>query len=84
MGVVDSGGATLSCPNSAPVACTSTSSFPPGASATITAIYKVNNGTAGGTLINDTATVASTTRDLNVNNNSATVSIPVALAPRLF
>ena len=78
VGVVDSGGATLSCPNSAPVACTSTSSFPPGASATITAIYKVNNGTAGGTLINDTATVASTTRDLNVNNNSATVSIPVA------
>lgn len=78
--VVNAGGATWSCPSSAPVACTASSSIPPGSTGTITAIYKVNAGTAGGTLINDTAMVATTTRDLNTSNNSATVTIPVSLA----
>jgi len=76
--VVNAGGATWSCPSAAPISCTTSSSIPPGSTGTITAVYRVTAGTAGGTLINDTATVASTTRDLNAANNSATVTIPVS------
>lgn len=75
--VVNAGGGTWTCPNSAPVACTS-ASVPPGSTATITAVYKVPNGTASGTIITDTATVATTSKDSNTNNNTATVNIAVA------
>jgi len=50
----------------------------PGASGTFTVVYKVAAGTAAGTLIADTATVATTSRDTNPGNNSATVNIAVA------
>ncbi len=75
--VVNSGGGAWTCPNSAPVACSS-SSVPPGSTGTITAIYTVAAGTAAGTIITDTASVATTTRDTNPANNSATVNIGVA------
>jgi uncharacterized repeat protein (TIGR01451 family) len=77
--VANSGGVTWSCPNSAPVACSS-ASVPPGSTATVTAIYRVAAGTAGGTIITDTVNVATTTRDTNAANNSATVTIPVSSA----
>jgi len=77
--VVNAGGGTWTCPNSSPVACSSPS-VPPGSTGTITAIYNVPAGTAAGTLITDTATVATTTRDTNPANNSATVIIGVASA----
>jgi uncharacterized repeat protein (TIGR01451 family) len=75
--VVNSGGATWSCSATAPVACSSASVLP-GSSATVTAIYRVTAGTAGGTIIADTVNVTTTTRDTNAGNNSATVNIPVA------
>jgi uncharacterized repeat protein (TIGR01451 family) len=71
------GGGTWTCPNSAPVSCTNPS-VPPGSTGTITAIYKVNAGTASGTIISDTATGSSATRDTNQTDNSATVNIDVA------
>jgi uncharacterized repeat protein (TIGR01451 family) len=77
--VVNAGGGTWTCPNSSPVACSSPT-VPPGSTGTITAIYNVPAGTAAGTLITDTATVATTTRDTNPANNSATVTIAVASA----
>jgi len=77
--VVTTGGGTWTCPNAAPVACTNPS-VPPGSTGTITAIYKVPAGTAAGTIITDTATVATTTHDTNPANNSATVTIGVASA----
>lgn len=75
--VVTTGGGTWTCPNASPVACTNPS-VPPGSTGTITAIYTVNAGTAAGTIITDTATVATTSRDTNMSNNSATVNIAVA------
>ncbi len=75
--VVNSGGGTWTCPNASPVACSS-ASVAPGATATVTAIYKVNAGTANGTIISDTATVSTTTLDSNSANNSATSNIAVA------
>ena len=77
--VVNAGGATWSCPNTAPVSCTA-SSVLPGATGTVTAIYRVNAGTTGGTLIADTVTVGTTTHDTSASNNSAAVTIPVASA----
>jgi len=77
--VVTSGGGTWTCPNSAPIACTNPS-VPPGSTGTITAIYKVNAGTGAGTIIGDTVTVGTTSRDTNLSNNSATVNIAVASA----
>ena len=75
--VVTSGGGTWTCPNSAPVSCTNPS-VPPGSTGTITAIYKVNAGTTAGTIISDTDTGATPTRDTNTTDNSATVTIAVA------
>jgi uncharacterized repeat protein (TIGR01451 family) len=75
--VVTTGGGTWTCPNASPVACTNPS-VPPGSTGTITAVYKVNAGTAAGTIITDTATVATTSRDTSPGNNSATVTIDVA------
>ncbi len=77
--VVNSGGATWACPNTAPVACSS-ASVPPGSTATVTATYRVTAGTAGGTIITDTVNVATSTRDTNAANNSASVTIPVSSA----
>ena len=75
--VVNAGGGTWTCPNSAPVACTS-SSVPPGSTGTITAKYTVSGTATAGTIITDTATVATTSRDTSLSNNSATVNIAVA------
>ena len=77
--VVTTGGGTWTCPNSAPVSCTNPS-VPPGSTGTITAIYKVITGTTSGTIISDTDMVATTSKDSNLNNNSATVNIAVAAA----
>src|SRR4029077_17344370 len=77
--VVTAGGGTWTCPNVAPVSCTNPS-VPPGSPGTITAIYKVNAGTAAVTIITDTDTGASTTHDTNLTDNSATVKIAVAVA----
>jgi uncharacterized repeat protein (TIGR01451 family) len=77
--VVTTGGGTWTCPNSQPVACTNPS-VPPGSTGTITAKYTVAAGTAAGTIITDTATAATTSRDSNAANNSATSSIAVASA----
>ncbi|HTZ82872.1 MAG TPA: C25 family cysteine peptidase [Candidatus Acidoferrales bacterium] len=74
---VTSGGGTWTCPNIAPISCTNPS-VPPGSTGTITAIYRVNAGTAAGTIITDTVTGASATRDSNSTDNSATVQIAVA------
>ena len=75
--VVNTGGGTWTCPNASPVACTS-ASVPPGSTGTVTAIYKVIAGTTAGTIITDTATAASSGRDTNLANNSATSTIAVA------
>jgi len=72
-----SAGSGWNCPNSAPVSCTN-SSVAPGSSATITAVYQVAAATPAGTLITDTATVATTTGDTNKNNNTATSTVSVA------
>jgi uncharacterized repeat protein (TIGR01451 family) len=77
--VVTSGGGTWTCPNSAPISCTNPS-VPPGSTGTLTAIYKVNAGTVAGTIITDTDTGATTSRDTNLADNSATVNIAVASA----
>ncbi len=77
--VVTTGGGTWTCPNASPVACTNPS-VPPGSTGTITAIYNVPAGTGAGTVINDTVTVATTSHDTNLANNTATVAIGVASA----
>jgi uncharacterized repeat protein (TIGR01451 family) len=76
---VTTGGGTWTCPNAAPIACTNPS-VPPNSTVTITAIYHVPTGTAGGTLITDTATAASATHDTNPSDNTATVVIGVSVA----
>ncbi len=76
---VTTGGGTWTCPNVGPVSCTN-ASVPPGSVGTITAVYKVNAGIAAGTLITDTDTGATTTRDTNPSDNSATVTIAVTSA----
>jgi uncharacterized repeat protein (TIGR01451 family) len=77
LAAVNSGGGTWSCPNVAPVACTS-ATVVPGATATITAIYKVTAGTAAGTLITDTDSATTTSDDTSGVDNTATVQIAVA------
>jgi len=74
--VVNAGGVTWTCPNTAPVACTAPT-VPPGSTATITAIYHVPTGTVSGTIITDIDTV-STSHDSNPANNSATETTAVA------
>jgi uncharacterized repeat protein (TIGR01451 family) len=69
--VVTAGGGTWTCPNTAPVACTNPS-VSPGSTATITAIYTVNVGTASGTIITDTATVNATNQSFGPNSATAT------------
>lgn len=74
--VVTAGGGTWTCPNSAPISCTNPS-VPPDSTGTITAIYKVNAGTAAGTIIADTVTGTTTSGDSVSSNNTATVNIAV-------
>ncbi len=62
---------TLSCSNP---------SVASGASTTFTVVLNVAAGTAAGTVITDTATVASSTTDPNPNNNGATSTVVVATA----
>jgi uncharacterized repeat protein (TIGR01451 family) len=77
VGVVTTGSGTWTCPNSAPISC-SNPSVVPGSTATITAVYKVTAGTAAGTVISDTDTGGTATRDTNPADNSATLNIAVA------
>jgi len=79
VGAVTTGGGTWTCPNTGPVACTNPS-VPPGSTVTITAVYTVATGLAAGTIITDTATAASATKDSNPADNSVTVNIAVASA----
>jgi uncharacterized repeat protein (TIGR01451 family) len=51
-----------------------------GASASFAVVLQVTAGTASGTVITDTANVASTTTDPNPNNNAATATVVVATA----
>jgi uncharacterized repeat protein (TIGR01451 family) len=51
-----------------------------GSSGTFTLVYKVTAGTAAGTNIADTATVATATRDTNSANNTATANVNVVTA----
>jgi uncharacterized repeat protein (TIGR01451 family) len=76
---VTTGGGTWNCPNASPIACTNPS-VPPGSTGTITAVYTVKAGTAAGTIISDTASAATTGRDTNPANNSATMNIAIAAA----
>jgi uncharacterized repeat protein (TIGR01451 family) len=55
-------------------------SFAPGTITTFTVVVTVNAGTSAGTIITDTDTVTTTSRDTNLSNNSATVNTPVASA----
>ncbi len=55
-----------------------------GSSGTFTLVYKVTAGTASGTNIADTATVATTSRDTNLANNTATANIAVSTAGTAF
>jgi uncharacterized repeat protein (TIGR01451 family) len=75
--VTNTGGGTWTCPNSSPIACTNPS-VAPGSTGTVTVVYQVNAGTTAGTIISDTASVATPTTDTNKANNSATVNIAVA------
>jgi uncharacterized repeat protein (TIGR01451 family) len=52
----------------------------PGSTSTFPVIVTVKTGTPPGTLITDTTNVATTTRDTNTGNNSATVVIGVTVA----
>jgi uncharacterized repeat protein (TIGR01451 family) len=55
-----------------------------GYSGTFTAVYKVTAGTASGTNIADTVTVATASRDTNLANNTATSNIAVSTAGTAF
>ena len=74
---VTTGGGTWTCLPTGPVSC-SNPSVPPGSTGTITAIYTVGAATPVGTIISDTVTGATTGRDTNPADNSATVNIAVA------
>src|SRR5206468_1034181 len=52
----------------------------PATTANFQFVVRVNPGTAAGTIISDTATVTTTTRDTVAGNNSATVNIAVGVA----
>jgi uncharacterized repeat protein (TIGR01451 family) len=67
------------CSTTGSISCTNPS-VAPNTSSTFPVIVTVAAGTAAGTIITDTATVATTTRDTNPANNSATVTIGVASA----
>jgi len=72
-------GAGWTCTTTGSISCTNPS-IAPNSTGTFTVVVKVPAGTAGGTLITDTAGVASSTHDTNPSNNSATVTLGVASA----
>ena len=61
------------------ITCT-IATLPPATTATFQFAVRVNPGTAAGTIISDTATVTTSTRDTVAGNNSATVNIAVGVA----
>jgi uncharacterized repeat protein (TIGR01451 family) len=61
------------------ITCT-IATLPPATTANFQFVVRVNPGTAAGTIISDTATVTTTTRDTVAGNNSATVNIAVGVA----
>jgi uncharacterized repeat protein (TIGR01451 family) len=65
------------CTTTGSISCTNPS-VAPGSISSFPVVLTVTAGTAAGTIITDTATVASSTPDTNPNNNSATVTIAVA------
>jgi len=67
------------CTTAGSISCTNPS-IAPGSPSTFPVVVTVNAGTAAGTIISDTDTVTTTTRDTNQLNNSATVNIAVASA----
>lgn len=67
------------CTTTGSISCTNPS-VAPGSISTFPVVVTVAAGTAPGTIITDTATVATSTRDTNTSNNSATVTIGVASA----
>jgi uncharacterized repeat protein (TIGR01451 family) len=66
-----------SCTTTGTISC-SNPTVAPNSTSTFTVKVTVAAGASAGTLITDTATVATTTRDTNTANNSASVVIPVA------
>ena len=69
--LVVGGGGTLTC---------TIATLPPGTTTNFQFVVKVNAGTAGGTIIGDTAAVTTTTRDTVPGDNSVTVNIAVGAA----
>ena len=67
------------CTTAGSISCTNPS-VAPGSVSTFPVVVTVNAGTAAGTIITDTDTVTTTTRDTNQANNSATANIAVANA----
>ncbi|HEV3307402.1 MAG TPA: C25 family cysteine peptidase [Candidatus Sulfotelmatobacter sp.] len=67
------------CTTAGSISCTNPT-VAPGSISTFPVVVTVNAGTAAGTIITDTAIVATSTRDTNTANNSATVTIGVASA----
>jgi uncharacterized repeat protein (TIGR01451 family) len=67
------------CTTTGSISCTNPS-VAPGSISTFPVVVTVAAGTTAGTIITDTATVATSTRDTNTSNNSSTVTIGVASA----
>jgi uncharacterized repeat protein (TIGR01451 family) len=65
------------CTTTGSISCTNPS-VAPGSISSFPVVLSVTAGTAAGTIITDTANVATSTHDTNQNNNSATVTIAVA------
>lgn len=76
MGTVPSG---WSCTTTGSISC-SDPSVAPNTPVTFAPVFTVLSGTAAGTIITDTANVATTTRDTNTANNSATSTIGVTVS----
>ncbi len=69
-------GAISCCPGTGGVC--SGAAFPAGANAQLSLVVKVNSGTASGTTITNTATIAPTANDVNTANNTSTATTIVA------
>jgi len=69
------GTGAISCCAGAAGVCTVGSTFPAGTSLTLPLVVKVNAGTASGTKITNTSSIAPTTNDVNPANNTATSSV---------
>ena len=69
------GTGTISCCAGAAGVCTVGSTFPAGTSLTLPLVVKVNAGTASGTKITNTSSIAPTTNDVNPANNTAMSSV---------